>query len=126
MKKHYENVGHIHKRLRLSEDLLTEPSGASHEEDEDEDRWWDMARPSLLAGSSAGEEEAQRVTEQQRLRVIDAPRGTAHEGSPPSKWRLDANGKFASRLSPDYWLTRGSKQPAVAAVGVSRLEYKAG
>ncbi len=31
MKKHYENVGHINKRIRLSEDLLTEPSGASHE-----------------------------------------------------------------------------------------------
>ncbi len=98
MQQHYDDVRNANKRVRLSENLLTAPAGASREEGEEEDIWWDM-------------------TEQQRLDVANVPQGTAHEGSPPSRWRLDADGKFASGHSPDYWLTRGSSQPAVALVG---------
>ncbi len=141
MQKHYK----ANKRVRVSDDdeealwkrprpLPTGPPGAGEDGDveglgdtdaeeerevpeegvplvhEHQPSWTEMV-------AEADEEEAQHVTEQQRLRIMNIPHGTAYEGSGPPKWRLDANGKFTSRLPPDYWLTRGSTQPAVAEVG---------
>ena len=70
-------------------------------------RWSEMV-------ADADEEEAQHVTEQQRLRVMNIPRCTAYEGSRPPKWRLDANGKFTSRLSPTTGLHVGPRRPPLS------------
>jgi hypothetical protein len=51
LQDHYERVNSFNQRVEPSVDLLPEPSGASHEGEDVEDRWWDMppCRPSLVA-----------------------------------------------------------------------------
>ncbi len=88
--------------------LLPEPSGASHEGKDEGDEWWDVPPQLPVVGSSSvQEQEAEHVT--------------SHVGSPPSQWRLDALGKFASQFPPDYWLNRGRTPFAAAAVGAVPL-----
>jgi hypothetical protein len=75
----------------------------------------------LLSESSeagpAGEDEEEPVVSSSSVQEGDAEPVTAHVGSPPTRWRQDSLGTFASQFSPDYWLSRGRTPFVAAAVG---------
>ncbi len=68
--------------------------------------------------ADANEEEEQLVAELQRLKALYHPPPTAGDVGRPPKWRLDKNGKYSSKLSPESWLTTAtSSRPFVAVSG---------